>query len=49
MCRMSCEIKNAICGRGWDIATQEREVCNMEIEIVTFFVKGCAKLTVPID
>ena len=29
---------------------QEREVCNMEIEIVTLVVKGSAKLTsLPID
>ena len=32
--------KNAIGGRRWDVATQERKVCNMEIEIVTFVVKG---------
>ena len=41
--------KNAICGRRWDVVTQERNVCNMEIEIVTFVVKGRAKLTVPTD
>ena len=41
--------KNAIGGRRWDVATQERKVCNMEIEIVTFVVKGSAKLTVPTD
>ena len=35
--------------RRWDVATQERKVCNMEIEIVTFVVKGSAKLTVPTD
>ena len=46
---MSCEIKNAIGGRRWDVATQERKVRNMEIEIVTFVVKGSAKLTVPTD
>ena len=28
--RMSCEIKNAIGGRRWDFAAQERKVCNME-------------------
>ena len=27
--------KNAIGGRRWGVATQKREVCNMEIEIVT--------------
>ena len=32
-----------------DVATQEQKVCNMEIEIVTFVVKGRAKLTVPTD
>ena len=32
-----------------DIATQERKVCNMEIEIVMFVVKGSAKWAVPID
>ena len=41
--------KNAIRGRRWDVATQERKVCNMEIEIVTFLVKGSVKLTVPTD
>ena len=38
--------KKAIGGRIWDVATQERKVCNMEIEIVTFVVKGSTKLTV---
>ena len=33
--------------RRLDVATQERKVCNMEIEIVTFVVKGSTKLTVP--
>ena len=41
--------KNAIGRRRWDVAIQEREDCNMEIEIVTLVVKGSAKLTVPID
>ena len=41
--------KNVIGGRGWDVATQERKVCNMEIEIVTFVVKESTKLTVPTD
>ena len=41
--------KNAIGGRKLDIATQKWKVCNMEIEIVTFVVKGSAKLTVPAD
>ena len=39
--------KYAIGGRRWDVATQERNVCNMEDEIVTLVVKGSAKLTVP--
>ena len=41
--------KNAIGWRRLDVATQERKVCNMEIEIVAFVVKGSAKLTVPTD
>ena len=28
--------KDAIGGRGWNIATQERKICDVEIEIVTF-------------
>ena len=35
--------KNAINWRGWNIATQERNVCDMGVWIVTFVVKGnCA-------
>ena len=30
--------KNAIGGRRLDVATQERKVCKMEIEIVTFTI-----------
>ena len=41
--------KNAIGRRRWNIATQERKVCDMEVEIVTFVVKGSAQLTVPPD
>ena len=41
--------KNALGGRRWDVATQKRTACNMEIEIETFVVKGSAKLTVPSD
>ena len=41
--------KNAICGWRWDVATQERKICNMEIEIVTLVVKKSAKLTDPTD
>ena len=41
--------ENAIGGRRQDVPTQERKVCNMEIEIVTFVVKGSATLTVPIE
>ena len=36
-------------GLRWDVATQERKICNIEIAIVTFVVKGSAKLTVPTD
>ena len=32
-----------------NVAAQERKVCDMEVEIVTFFVKGSAQLTVPPD
>ena len=39
--------KNAIGGRIWDIANQERKVCDTEYEIVTYVVKESAKLTVP--
>ena len=28
----------------WNIATQERKVCDMEVEIGTFVVKGSAQL-----
>ena len=38
--------KNAIGGRKWDVATQERKVCNVEIEIVALVVKGSLKSTV---
>ena len=41
--------KNAIGGRRLNVASQERKFCNMEIEIVTFIVKGNVKLTVPTD
>ena len=30
-----------------DIATQERKICDMEMEIVTLKIKGSMKLTVP--
>ena len=40
---------NAIGGRRWNIATQERKVCDMEIEIATFVVKGSVNLTAPPD
>ena len=39
--------KNAIGGRRWDVATHERKVCNMEIEIVTFFRKGKCEVDRP--
>ena len=41
--------KDAIGGRGWNIATQERKICDVEIEIVTFVINGSVKLTVPPD
>ena len=41
--------ENPIGGQIWDVATQERKVCNIEIEILTLVVKGIAKLTVPTD
>ena len=41
--------KVAIGGRGWNIATQERKICDVEIEIVTFVINGSVKLTVPPD
>ena len=34
-------------GRRWDVATQDRKVCDIEIEIFTLVVKGSAKLTPP--
>ena len=39
--------KDAIGGWGWNIATQERKICGVEIEIVTFIINGSVKLTVP--
>ena len=41
--------KDAIGGRGWNIATQERKICDVEIEIVTFVINGSVRLTVPPD
>ena len=32
--------------RRWNIATRERKDCDMEVEIVTFAVKGSAQMTV---
>ena len=49
MYQMICEIKSVIGGRRWDVAAQERKVCNMEIKIVTLAVKGRVKLNVPTD
>ena len=46
---MSCEKKSAIGLRRWNIATQEPKVCGMEVEIVTFVVKGSTQLTIPPD
>ena len=39
--------KHTICWRRLNIATKERKLCDMEVEIVTFVVKGSAQLTVP--
>ena len=41
--------KDAIGSRGWNIATQERKIRDVEIEIVTFVINGSVKLTVPPD
>ena len=41
--------KDVIGGWGWNIATQERKICDVEIEIVTFVIDGSVKLTVPPD
>ena len=41
--------KNAIGWLRWNIATQERTVWDIEVEIVTFVVKGSAQMTVPSD
>ena len=41
--------KDAIGGRGWNIATQGRKICDVEIEIVTFVINRSVKLTVPPD
>ena len=36
--------KDAIGGRGWNIATQERKLCDVEIEIVTFVINGSVEV-----
>ena len=41
--------KDALCGRGWNIATQERKNRDVEIEIVMFVINGSVKLTAPPD
>ena len=41
--------EDAIGGWNFNIATQERNICDLEIEIVTFIIKGSVKLTVPPD
>ena len=41
--------KNTIGWRRRNIATQERKVCDVEVEIVTSVVKGSAQLTVTLD
>ena len=47
--RMSCDIKNTIGWRIYNIATQKRIVIYMEVEIVTLVVKGSARMTVNLD
>ena len=39
--------KHAIGRRRWNITTQERKVCDVEIEIISFVVDGSVKLTIP--
>ena len=41
--------KNSIRGLRLDVAAQERKIGTMEIKIVTLFVKGSVKVTVPTD
>ena len=42
--------KHAIGRRRWNITTHEREVCNVEIEIISFVVDGSVNLpSLPID
>ena len=41
--------KHTICWRRWNIATQKKKVCDMEVEIVAFVIKRSAQLTVPPD
>ena len=37
--------KNAIGRQGWNITTQERRICDVEIEIISIVVNGSVKLT----
>ena len=46
-CQINWELKTVIGVRGWNIATKERNVGYMEIEIVTFVINGSVKLTGP--
>ena len=39
--------ENAIGRRRWNITTQERKVCDVEIEIISFVVNGSVKLSIP--
>ena len=41
--------KDAVGGRSWNIATQERKICDMEIEMVTFVINDVVKLILPPD
>ena len=39
--------KNVLGWRRWNVATWEMKVCDMEVKIVTFVVKGSVQLTAP--
>ena len=44
---LKVERKNKKDWRRWNITTQERKVCDVEIEIISFVVDGSVKLTIP--
>ena len=39
--------KTAVGRRRWNITTQKLNVCDVEIEIISFVVNGSVKLTIP--